>query len=361
MIPGDWAQRSSEAFARLTRAAARRSSILTALVAIVVLGATTSSAMIVKESGSLELTPASCARAVKGALTPPKSSRTAQPGRGIPFGPPKLPREAFGDVFTATKLALAPDSIVSTLTTARANATRVFIILVGPQKYYRNSDGTFNLDLWKSRVNRFRGIDFREFVRDGTIIAHQLVSEAKARNQWGGKVIPNHVLDEMARFSEDLWPAMATVLRTDPSDLEAHAAGYLDSWPCWRWRHLDAASARYLTRKGDVERFAADQQASADRQHLALVVGLNAFSGGDGSSKIPSPAAGKWAMSADELRSYGTQLVRLTRACAFELWRYETPGSAFEDFYYFRRPDITAATVELAALAARRPARSCGT
>ena len=361
MIPGDWAQRSSEAVARLTRAGGRRSVIFTALVAIVVLGATTSSAMIVQESASLELAPASCAPAAMGALTPPRPSRTAQPGRGIPFGPPKLPREAFGKVFTATKLALAPESVVSTLTEARANATRVFIILAGPQRYYRNPDGTFNLNLWKARISRFRGVDFREFVRDGTIIAHQLVSEAKARGQWGGKVIPNNVLDEMARFSEEIWPTMATVLRTDPSDLEVHGASFQDSWPCWRWRYLDAASARFLTRKGDVERFAADQQASADRQHLALVVGLNVFSGGDGSSKVPSPAAGKWAMSADELRSYGADLLRLTRACAFELWRYETPGSAFEDFYYFRRPDITAAMVELAALAAQRPARSCRT
>lgn len=241
------------------------------------------------------------------------------------------------------------------------NGIGVFVILVGPQRHYRNADRTFNLDLWKTRVERFRDVDFREFIRDGTIIAHQLVSEAKARSQWGGSVIPNHVLDEMARFSKELWPGMATVLRTDPSDLEEHAAGYEDSWPCWRWRHLDAASARYLARKGDVAEFAGDEQASANRQHLALVVGLNALSGGDGSSGTPSPVAGKWAMSPDELRSNGSTLLRMTRACAFELWRYETPGSEFEDVHYFRRPDIAAAMAELAALAAQRPARSCRT
>jgi hypothetical protein len=361
MSPGDWVQRSSEAVARVTRSGGRRSAIFTALIAIVVLGATTSSAMIIQESASLELAPASCTPAASGALTPPTPSRIAQPGRGIPFGPPKLPLKAFGKLFSGTKLAPSPESIESTLTAARASGRRVFIILVGPQHPYQNSDGTFNLDRWKARVNRFRGIDLSEFIADRTIIAHQLLSEAKARSEWGGVVVPNNVLDEMARFSKEIWPAMATVLRTDPSDLEVHAAGYKDPWPCWRWRHLDAASARYLVRKGNAERFAINQQASADRQHLGLVVGLNVVSGGNGSSGIPGWAAGKWAMSPDELRSYGSEMLRGTRPCAFELWRYETPGTEFEDFYYFRRPDIIGAMGELAALAAQRPARSCGT
>lgn len=360
MIPGGWAQRSSDAFAHLTWAGGRRSVIFVALVAIVVLGATTSSARIIDEPTSSS-TSASCAPATGRALMPPSSSRTALPGRGIPFGPPKLPPKAFGKLFTGTKLAPSPESIESTLTQARASGRRVFIILVGPQHHLQNSDGTFNLDRWKARVDRFRGIDLSEFVDDRTIIAHQLLSEGKARSEWGGIVVPNNVLDEMARFSKEIWPTMATVLRTDPSDLEVHAAGYKDSWPCWRWRHLDAASARYLVRKGNAERFAMNQQASADRQHLGLVVGLNVVSGGDESSGIPGWAAGKWAMSPDELRSYGSEMLRGTRPCAFELWRYETPGSELEDFYYFRRPEITVAMAELAALAAQHPARSCGT
>lgn len=346
---------------RVIRWGRRPTVAFVALVVVVVAAATTSAARIVQDGASAS-GPVSCpGAAFRGPLTPPARTRAGLPSRGIPFGPPKLPPALYGDVFTGTKVALDPDSAAGTLEDARARDMRVFVILVGPQRYYRNSDGTFNLDLWKARVARFRGVEFREFVEDGTIIAHQLVSEAKARSQWGRSVIPNHVLDEMARFSKELWPGMATVLRTDPSDLEAHAAGYEDSWPCWRWRHLDAASARYLARKGGVDSFAADQQASANRQHLALVVGVNAFSGGDGSSGIPSPVAGKWAMSPDELRSNGAALLRTTKACAFELWRYETPGSEFADIHYFRRPDIAAAMTELAALAARRPARSCRT
>lgn len=278
---------------------------------------------------------------------------------GIPLGPPKLPKALYGEVFTGTKIALTPETAVDELNAARLNAMRVFVILVGAQKHYRNEDGTFDLDSWKSVVDEFREVDLGEFVVDGTIVAHQLVSESKARAQWGGSVIPNNVLDEMARYSKEIWPTMPTVLRTDPSDLEENAAAFGTSWPGWRWRYLDAASARYLTRKGSVEAFAAAEQASATRQRLALVAGLNVLSGGDGSSEIGSPRAGAWAMSPDELLRYGKALLLGTSACAFELWRYESPGSEFENVVYFRRPEISEALRELAAIASQRPQRAC--
>ena len=287
------------------------------------------------------------------------SSRATAAGGGVPFGASKLPSALFGKPFTETKLEVSPDSIRSDLTQAQAGGVRVFIILVGPQHHYQNANGTFNLAMWKARVDRFRGIDLSGFVKDGTIIAHQLVSEAKAKSQFGEAVIPNDVLDEMAGYSKQVWPTMATMLRTDPTDLEEHAAGYKAGGPSWKWTHLDAASARYLARKGSVAKFAADQQASADRQRLALVVGLNVFSGGNGSSEIRSPADGKWAMSADELRQYGSAMLSGTKPCAFEMWRYESANSEFANFRYFRRPEMMAVMVELAALAARSPARSC--
>lgn len=290
-------------------------------------------------------------------------SAAAQPSTaassGVPFGASKLPHELFGKPFTETKLEVDPESILKVLSEARAGGMHVFIILVGPQHHYQNADGTFNLEKWKARVDKFRGIDLSSFVQDGTVIGHQLISEAKARNQFGGAVITNDVLDQMARHSKELWPTLATMLRTDPSDLEEHAAGHKTPQPAWKWTYLDAASARYLDRKGGVDKFAAEQQASAERQQLALIVGLNVFSGGDGSSKIASPAKGKWAMSADELRRYGAAMLSQTKPCAFEMWRYESANSEFKDFNYFRRPEIQSAMDELAALAARTPGRPC--
>ncbi|MGH3065772.1 MAG: hypothetical protein ACRDOF_05655 [Gaiellaceae bacterium] len=290
---------------------------------------------------------------------PPAVDPQASALNGIPLGPPKLPKSLYGEVFTGTKLALTPENAVDELNAARSQSMRVFVILVGAQRHYKNEDGTFDLESWKSAVDEFRDVDLGEFAADGTIVAHQLVSEAKARAQWGGAVIPNNVLDEMARYSKERWPTMPTVLRTDPSDLEEHAAAFGTPWPGWRWSYLDAASARYLTRKGSVEAFAAEEEASARRQRLAIVAGLNVLSGGDGSSEIGSPRSGRSAMSPDELRRYGQALLLGTSACAFELWRYETPGSAFENVVYFRRPEISEALRELAAIASQRPSRAC--
>jgi hypothetical protein len=45
---------------------------------------------------------------------------------------------------------------------------RVFVILVGAQRHYKRSDGTFDIDLWKSLVAEFRGVELDEFVEDGT-------------------------------------------------------------------------------------------------------------------------------------------------------------------------------------------------
>ena len=278
---------------------------------------------------------------------------------GVPIGPSRLPTELYLDPFTSTKLSLSPDSAIAELEEARSAGMRVFIVLVGSQRHYRALDGTFDLELWKLRVDRFRSIDLDEYALDGTILAHQLVSEGKVRSEWGGEVIPNDVLDEMARYSKEFWPAMPTILRTDVSDLELHAAGYETSWPGWKWKFLDAASSRYLTRKGSVETFSVAEQESADRQGLALAVEMNVFWGGDGSSQIPSPEGDRWAMSDFEIVTYGAALLDLTRACGFGMWRYETDGSDYEAYRYFRRPEIGLAMEHLVALADKRPAHPC--
>ena len=279
---------------------------------------------------------------------------------GLPFGPSKLPTEMFGQLFTGTKLKLYPKTVSSTLNAARANGMRVFIVLVGSQSNYRNPDGTFNLELWKASLAVFRDVDFTEFVADGTIIGHQLIEEAKARKQWGGTVITNDVLDEMAGYSKKLWPTLPTVLRVEPSKLAKHAGGWQVPWSTFDWGDLDAAWAQYSARKGPVAEYAGEQSGEADRQNLGLVLGLNVLNGGDGSSGIASPhGGGEWVMSPNELRIYGRTLMDQVEGCAFMMWRYETPGSDLEDFVYFRRADVHAAMQDLAQIAAERPAAPC--
>jgi hypothetical protein len=256
--------------------------------------------------------------------------------------------------YTGSKLLLTSAHAIDTLRALHTSGMRVIIRLAGRQENYQNADGSFSLEKWEAQIDRFRRVNLSKFIVDGTIVAHQIVSEAKAPAQWGGTIIPNDVLDEMARYSKSIWPGMETVVRTDPTDFEEDAAGIQQPWPGWQWKYLDAASPRYLARKDDVAAYFRAQQASADRQGLGVVVGLNVLSGGDGTSGVPSPTKdGAWTLSADEVRRYGSAMLTETRACAVELWTYLAGDT------YFTRPEIAAAMKDLAALATSRPAYSC--
>jgi hypothetical protein len=272
---------------------------------------------------------------------------------GVPWGPNDIPPDLYGHPYTGSKVYFAPARAVEKLNEARAAEMRVVVKLAGRQEHYQNADGTFNLEMWKAQVDRYRDVPFDGFVADGTVVAHQIVSEAKARDQFGGAVIPNEVLDEMAGYSKSIWPTMPTLVRADATDLEEHAAGYETPMPAWTWRYLDAASSRYLARKGDPVAFAEAEQASADRQGLALAIGLNVLSGGDGSSDFPSPELpGAWAMSADELRTY-TAALSSTHAAARSRCGDTSTTS------YFTEPGIAAAMDDVAAIAAGSRTTSC--
>lgn len=274
---------------------------------------------------------------------------------GIPFGPHNLPEETYGTLFDGAVLVLAPDSAVEDLTRASDAGLRVVIDLSSGRRHFTNPDGTFNLDLWKARIDRFAGVDLAPFIADGTIIAHHLIDEAKARSRWGGQIVDNPTLDELARYSKQYWPDLVTTVRIQPSTLERHAAGYDVPMPDWRWQHLDTAWAQYASRKGPVEEYAAAEVAGAIQQGLGLIIGMNVMTGGDGSSGRASPEGySGWAMTADEFRRYGTALLAQPYVCAFIMWRYDPDG-----YPYFAQADIASAAGDIARLAADHPPASC--
>lgn len=273
----------------------------------------------------------------------------------VPFGPNDLVPRLYGHPYTGTKLYFIPARAVRRLNQARRAGMRVIVKLAGSQEHYRKRDGSFSLRRWKARVDEYRDAGLEEFIEDGTIVAHQLVSEAKADDQWGGTIIPNDVLDEMAAYSESIWPDMPTLVRADAVDLEEDGAGPDEPWPGgWTWTYLDTASSRYSARKGRPAGFARTEQAAADRQGLALGVGMNVLSGGDGSSGIPSPERpDAWAMSPRELRTYGAELLEHVTACSFEMWKYLPRAT------YFEKRRIVRAMKDVATIAGSSPTVSC--
>ena len=178
-------------------------------------------------------------------------------------------------------------------------------MLAGNQSHYVDRSGGFNLSKWKARIDRYRGINFSSYINDGTIIAHYLIDEPYDASNYGGRTVPGATLEEMARYSKQLWPSMKTVVRAEP---------YYIQWS-GKYKYLDAAWAQYLSRKGDPSAYIARNVSTAKQMGLGLIVGLNIVHGG-----TPN---GSW-MSASEVEKWGAALLSSAYSCAFISWQYSS-------------------------------------
>src|SRR5512134_3050219 len=113
-------------------------------------------------------------------------------------------------------------------------------------------------------------------------------------SRWGGKVIPQATVEAAAAYSKQIWPTLPTIVNAP----------------------------------------------------LGLFAGLNVLDGGDGSSGFHGNYPGKWAMSAAELRTYGTALLSQSYVCGFGMWECRSA--------YYDRADVKSAMADLSAKAQPR-------
>ncbi len=284
-----------------------------------------------------------------GPPTPPDTSSNLPPYdptyTGIPFGPAQQPPETFDPNFNGTIWGLAGgENLIADLEMARRSNTRVLINFSGKETNIRDANG-FNMSIWKARVDRYRHLDLQKYIDEGTIIGHFLMDEPSDPTNWNGDRVTPAEIDEMAQYSKEIWPAMPTIIRAYPDYLAA--GGY-------QYKYLDAVRVHYLDRLGDVDEFIDRMTRGAAGLNLALVGGLNVLNGGSKTSGIPGAAEGKFAMNADELRSWGTKYLTQAPLCAFFLWEYD------EHFVeYYQRPGIKEALADLKKLAESLPKKSC--
>jgi hypothetical protein len=270
-------------------------------------------------------------------------TRTRLPG--VVFGTFSLPTEALNSVHTGWMQGgpLDPSNILSKLSAVRAKGGRVVLKLCkGSDSYVKNADGTFSFSKWKSLVSRYRNINLGPYIADGTIVGHFLIDEPQRAAKWGGRTISPATLEAMAKYSKQLWPGMTTIARVVPSWLAASSVSYT---------YLDAGWAQYASSKGDAGKWAAAEVAAAKRKGLGLVVGMNVLDGGNGSSRIAGWSRGRYAMSATEIRNYGTALLNQSYSCAFFNWMY--------DSRYFGRTDIKSAMASVSTKARAHAKTSC--
>jgi hypothetical protein len=261
------------------------------------------------------------------------------PHEGIPYGPAQQPARTLGPDFTGTVYDAVPDSLLFTLEAARQAGVRLFLSLTGNEQYNRDENG-FNLDIWKQRVDRFRGIDFTSYINDGTIIGHRVLDEPSDPSNWNGKVVTPAQIDEMAQYSKSIWPTMAAVIRAWP----AYVKGY-------QFQYLDAVWAQYVARFGPIDAFIANNVRDAQAAHLGLIGGLNLLNGGSSTSGIPGRAKGKYGMSASEITSWGSTYLSEPYICAFMMFEY--------DANYLSQSDIKQALVQLTDKARSHPGKDC--
>lgn len=270
-------------------------------------------------------------------------------GQGIPFGEFGLEPEQFRPPYTGAVVLVSRSSVASVLRAAQERKLRLVLNLAGGGRHYSNPDGTFNLELWKARIDTYRDVDFSPYVTEGLVLAHFLLDEPGAIGTWGGRPVSRAEIEEMARYSESIWPALPTAVRATAEWLGRGDTTYtsLDiAWAQWAGPYRGGMG---LT----PEQFRDENVARAKELELGLIFGMNYLNGGDGSSGIPGTELHPelWQMSAAELAHVGTVLTGAPYACALLSWRHHV---TFES-----RPEVRAALDSVARVAAGRGGTSC--
>jgi hypothetical protein len=230
--------------------------------------------------------------------------------------------------------------LIRVLDAARRANARLFISFTGNQENFQNDAGGFDIAKWKQRVDRFRGVDLSAYIADETIAGHLLLDEPWDKSNWNGKPVSQPEIEELARYSKEIWPSMVTVLRTHYDYL----AGY-------QYPHLDAVRIQYHSRFGSLDDYIAASVAVAKSLGQAVIGGVNLLDGGTEASGIPGKREGKFAMSAEELRSWGRKFLTDPSICSFIMYQYDSA--------YLARPDIQAAMAELSEVARGIPKKAC--
>ena len=248
---------------------------------------------------------------------------------GIPIGNFTQPLSQFGSVYNGAHSNVSPSALLKELQEVKSKGGKVILALSGSPKYYL--DGKyFSLNKWKERVNRYKSINFRSYIDDGTIVGHYLIDEPNDPANWGGRPVSSSTVEELAKYSKSIWPTMATIVRAEPKFMGDNH------------RYLDAAWAQYLYRRGNANDYIKDVVSVAQRKGLGLVVGMNVLKGGN-------PNGTK--MTASEVEQWGSALLSSSYPCAFINWTYSSD--------YFSSSGIKSAMSTLRRKAESRSTKSC--
>jgi hypothetical protein len=262
---------------------------------------------------------------------PPPSEPTPTVG-ALPFGVAYQPASEYSSWLNGTVHQADPGTLVQRLQQAGV-AGVAMTALLAPATETRNADGTFSLTKWKAQVDRYRTLGLGTYIQGRTFYLHYLVDRPRCAECWGGRAIPWETIEEMARYSKAIWPALPTAVRVPPTSL-ARAN--------FRWTALDAGWAQYTTPRGDVRTWLAAEAAAAKNEGLGLVAGLNL---------LDAAGPGTTPMTASQIRQFGAVLAEHPAVCGFLSWSYNAG--------YLGQSGIRDALDDVAVLAKSRSPGAC--
>jgi hypothetical protein len=182
------------------------------------------------------------------------------------------------------------------------------------------------------------------FVDDGTLVGHMILDDI---SNYSGRDATAADLDEMARYSKELFPGLMTFVRERATEMPVPSGG--------TYVYVDACVNQYSIRHGAIATYFDQQEAEAEALGLGVINGLNLADGGDGRSGQPGWRTDGtfYAMSAEEVLDYGTLGASVPSMGMFLNWEYDgeeswSDGTIGAD--YLDHPDIQAALLELSGL-----------
>jgi hypothetical protein len=310
--------------------------------------------------------------------TPPPGSRPGTPPSS-PTGPVPIPRGngvgipfgAFGgwdgfaykantDDFVLSIGGIEPEDLVQRIASARASKRQFLLTMTGGAHRNYKTDGAFDLDKWKARMDRYNTPAVKAAVAagvvDGTIVGNSVMDEPQntsPENSWGpvGTMSKARV-DEMCGYVKAMFPTLPVGVvhdhRVFEPDTPYHTCDFIVSQ--YRWGKT----------KGDVAKFRDDALAVGKRDGIAIAFSLNILDGGIPRERkgepCPIPETGgdgtsgkACRMTADQVREWGLALG--PAGCALTMWRYD-PG-------FMADPKNIQAFKDVAAALAKAPASSC--
>lgn len=206
----------------------------------------------------------------------------------------------------------SPNYTVSTLLPlVRSSGMKVTLRMSGSHDTYTTA-GDFDVGKWKMQIAAWQGSGVQEFIDDGTLVGHMLLDDI---DTFAGTDATASDLDEMARYSEQIMPGLMTFVRQQATEMPVPSGG--------QYRYVDAVVNQYTSSDGPVQAYADVERAAADDLGVMVINGLNICDGGDGSSGQSGWRADKYAMSADEIRTYGEALLDDSSLQMFLLWEYD--------------------------------------